>query len=209
MCNLNCMQNWNDLSKSDSVKSDPEETFIKLDNNSSLVWLQSYITDKLKQIKDVRISERQCLTDLTRLHDSVKPSSRALIKFKNHHSRIPLNLAVCFTIILINPGTSYYTSSERINGFIWQWNNLPFPQLIVVSKTLKFDIIVGYLYCKRIIFIIVYHWLWYRYVETSILIWCPFFNCCSRKFMLHLFGCFLLTFQIHFLFVQSNDRFYH
>ena len=59
--------------------------------SNDLKFNSRYVTEKLKQLYDVRISERQCRIYLTRLHDLVKPCTRALIKFKNHQKRVEVS----------------------------------------------------------------------------------------------------------------------
>ena len=50
-----------------------------------------YVKEKFREMYDVRISERQCRTYLKRLHRLVKPQTRALIKFRNHKSRVEVS----------------------------------------------------------------------------------------------------------------------
>ena len=59
--------------------------------SDDLKFNSRYVTEKLKLLYDVRISPRQCRTYLTRLHDMVMPSTRALIKFKNHQKRVEVS----------------------------------------------------------------------------------------------------------------------
>ena len=50
-----------------------------------------YVVQKFEELMNVRISTRQCQTYLGRLHNLVKPGSRALIKFTSKKKRVRVN----------------------------------------------------------------------------------------------------------------------
>ena len=51
----------------------------------------AYAVKKLNELLDVHISQSQCKRYLVRLHNLVKPGSRALIKFTSKKARVKVN----------------------------------------------------------------------------------------------------------------------
>ena len=49
------------------------------------------VADKLKSLLDVRISRRQCCEHLSRIHGMIKPSMRALIKYRCRKNRLEVS----------------------------------------------------------------------------------------------------------------------
>ena len=54
----------------------------------------AYAVKKLNELLDVHISPRQCKRYLGRLHNLVKPDSRALIKFTSKKARVRVNIYI-------------------------------------------------------------------------------------------------------------------
>ena len=56
------------------------------------------VANKLKTLLDVRISRRQCCEHLSRIHGMIKPSMRALIKYKCRQTRVEVSLLTLTTL---------------------------------------------------------------------------------------------------------------
>ena len=96
-----------------------------------------YVKERLKDLHDVRISRRQCCEHLSRIHNLIIPSTRALIKFKCRQRRVEVSrgdsMISDFTDRRLLSARNYVVSIE---GSSKLWNHVSKVRRLLVRRNI-------------------------------------------------------------------------